>query len=113
MDITITTKSSSDRHQEFIAHVEPIHGWSVQSLDCGAYVWHHPDHEKVKLFLTPFFEGYSRVLLTICTWGESPYTGDPTNTSKESMTMEQFRAIATRMIERAMNLGKLPDTRTV
>ena len=114
--MNITTESSREQHQEFLkalANAEPIHGWSVQCLDCDAYLWHHSDHEDVKLYLSPFFEGYARVLLTVCPRGGNSHTGDPTNVFRQSLTLDEFRVIATRMIETAMNLGKLPDTRTV
>lgn len=112
--MNISVGSNREEHQSFLTKLsesEPIHGWSVQCLDCDAYLWHHPNHDKVKLFLTPFFEGYSRVLLTICTWGQKPHVADPINLTINSLTLDEFRGIAVRMIERAMNSGHLPDTR--
>ena len=113
-NFNLTPGMTAEQNLDFIAEFNedgPIHGWSPQSLDSGAYLWSNPEHESCRLYLTPYFEDYNRVIITVCPRGISPTVGEA-EWIGERLTASKFREIATRMIEAEMNKGTLPKQET-
>ena len=112
---TITTESNAQQHREFAQLVqdnkfgEAFH-WKLTSIECGAYVWECEEHERYKVYCTPFFEGYPRVCFTFAPFGESPSVGDPVVVTKQSLTVNEFLRIVRDQFAKFMQTGEMPAT---
>lgn len=110
----ITTKSSAADHETFfqlLQEREPVLGWHLSYLSHGAYMWECEQHEHWKVYCTPFFEGYSRVLITYAPPNnQPPSSGVPKTVPKGNLTIEEFLADVQRMFLIGMSRGRIPKT---
>lgn len=90
-------------HWDFIKSIQQlddIFGWKVVSMSCGAYVWLNEKNKNVTIYITPYFEKYKRICITICPYGEMPVTMDPIPLHNDELTTQDFHDIVKRKINK-------------